>query len=98
MCRSDVCGRCRRQSEAGRSLSGLQRAVWDGDLARLRTITDASAVGLLARDAEGHSLLHLAAARGHCQVAELLLSRGLPLEGQDQQGDTPLLKVGAAVV
>ncbi|XP_037074713.1 ankyrin repeat domain-containing protein 26-like [Pollicipes pollicipes] len=75
-----------------RSLSGLQRAVWQGDLERVRSLTAKSAAGLQARDREGRTLLHLAAARGHSQMAELLLGRGLSLDASDNQGCTPLLK------
>ena len=80
-----------------RSLSGLQRAVWDGDVERVRAVTAKSTAGLQSRDRAGRSLLHLAAARGHRQMAELLLERRLPLDAADADGNTPLLKVRDAI-
>ncbi|XP_043242647.1 SH3 and multiple ankyrin repeat domains protein 1-like [Amphibalanus amphitrite] len=79
-----------------RTLSGLQRAVWDGDVARVRSLTAKSTAGVQARDREGRSLLHLAAARGHREMVELLLERRLPVDAEDGDGNTPLLKAAEA--
>ncbi|XP_043221966.1 ankyrin repeat domain-containing protein 50-like [Amphibalanus amphitrite] len=79
-----------------RALSGLQRAVWDGDVARVRSLTAKSTAGVQARDREGRSLLHLAAARGHREMVELLLERRLPADAEDGDGNTPLLKAAEA--
>ena len=84
---------CPQLTGRERSLTGLQRAVWDGDVARVRAVTAKSQAGLLACDREGRSLLHLAAARGHRDMAELLLKRRLPTDGADGDGNTPLIKV-----
>ena len=67
--------------------------MWDGDVARVRAVTSKSQAGLQSKDREGRSLLHLAAARGDREMAELLLERRLPIDGADSEGNTPLIKV-----
>lgn len=42
------------------------------------------------RDGEGMTLLHHAAAAGRLAVTRFLVSRGVPLDGEDAQGLTPL--------
>lgn len=64
-------------------------AVDGGDLDTVKAFL-ARGVGIDNRDCEGKSALHLAAARGHTEVLNYLLSRSADLNAVDRFGDSPL--------
>jgi len=69
------------------------RAAKTGDAARVREMVEGDGTLLEARDAEGATLLHYAAWKGHAEVAAALLELGAAVDAQSHNthwGGTPL--------
>jgi len=93
----DVCAKL--LVEAGASLSpGHSADSWgynlcmnaaNGDLDQVRRLVNAN-VFVNARDYDGRTALHLAAASGRQRVVEFLVERGADISAQDRWQETPL--------
>jgi ankyrin repeat protein len=69
------------------------RAAKAGDVAAVRTMLEADASLVGARDSDGSTPLHCASWKGHAEVAALLLGFGADVNARntnDHWGDTPL--------
>jgi hypothetical protein len=70
----------------------LLEAVSAGDLEKVKTLLEASPDLSLSKDIHGQTPLHLAAANGHKDVAQLLLSGKANVNAKDDDGWLPLHK------
>ena len=70
--------------------SGLLSAAWQGSATAVFVRLNLGSVHIDGRDSQGRTALHLAAMRGHTDVARLLLERGADAECVDNDGWTPL--------
>ena len=70
--------------------SGLLSAAWQGSATAVFARLGLGGVNINGRDNQGRTALHLAAIRGHVEVAKLLLERGADAECTDDDGWTPL--------
>jgi ankyrin repeat protein len=82
----------------GLVLAGVPAAAQDiiasateGDLDRVRELTEDDPATVSAVDDRGTTALHFAVSAGHLDVADFLLDNGADLEARDVDGDTPLL-------
>ncbi len=64
-----------------------QGVVAGGDLAGVQALLQKPPLPV---DGQGRTLLHVAAIHGRLEIARLLLERGLPVDGRDAHGQTPL--------
>ncbi len=69
---------------------GLLSAAWQGSATAVFVRLGLGSVNINGRDNLGRTALHLAAMRGHTEVARLLLERGAEAECADNDGWTPL--------
>src|SRR3954471_9340223 len=97
-------GRLRRRKEAAQRQTDIvacARSAEAGDAAAVARLLGGHPEWLGARggrgpewlgerDADGWTLLHIAAARGHLQVVDLLLDLGADTAARDHVGATPL--------
>lgn len=72
------------------SFTKLHKACWLGDEDRARSA--AKKVDVSFQDNESRSPLHLAAARGHVTIVQLLLRAQARIDALDSEGKTPLMK------
>ncbi|KAH6929068.1 hypothetical protein HPB50_022543 [Hyalomma asiaticum] len=72
------------------SFTKLHKACWLGDEDRARSA--AKKVDVSFQDNESRSPLHLAAARGHVTIVQLLLRAQARVDALDSEGKTPLMK------
>lgn len=72
------------------SFTKLHKACWLGDEDRARSA--AKKVDVSFQDNESRSPLHLAAARGHVTIIQLLLRAQARIDALDSEGKTPLMK------
>lgn len=70
--------------------SELHSTVDAADADRTRRLSRTRPAWLRAEDDGGHTPLHVAAERGHTEVAGVLVAAGAPLEAGDSCGWTPL--------
>ncbi len=70
--------------------SGLLSAAWQGSATAVFVRLGLSGVNINGCDSQGRTALHLAAMRGHTEVARLLLAWGADAECADNDGWTPL--------
>jgi uncharacterized protein len=70
--------------------SRLLSAVWQGDAMTVAMRLGLGEVDVNGRDKAGRTALHIAAMRGHVDVAEVLLAKGAQVEARDADGWTPL--------
>jgi uncharacterized protein len=70
--------------------SRLLSAVWQGDAMIVAMRLGLGEVDVNGRDKSGRTALHIAAMRGHAEVAEVLLAKGATVEVHDADGWTPL--------
>ena len=90
--------RRRRARDLGGSMSQLEssqgermcKAAAIGDLRSLRTLIVDKGASVNARNCDGRGALHLAAAEGHQDVVEFLLTCRVDVNAQDRWGGTPL--------
>ena len=90
--------RRRRARDLGVSMSQLEssqgermcQAAAIGDLRSLRTLIVDKGASVNARNCDGRGALHLAAAEGHQDVVEFLLTCRVDVNAQDRWGGTPL--------
>jgi ankyrin repeat protein len=71
----------------------ILRAAKTGDVAAVRSLIEADATLLDARDADGSTPLHCAAWKGHSEVVTALLDLGADVNARNRNGhwgDTPL--------
>ncbi|MCX7886279.1 MAG: ankyrin repeat domain-containing protein, partial [Verrucomicrobiae bacterium] len=69
----------------------IHDAVLQGQLEQVETILKQTPAAARARDANGNTPLHLAAAAGNADIAELLLDGWAEINAVNNAGDTPLL-------
>jgi len=81
--------RRRQQQAAQRRGQALLQATEAGDLAHMQTLLTAGAA-VNARNAQGWTPLHVAAAGGDLTVVALLLKHGADVHAQSYIGTTPL--------
>ena len=62
----------------------------DGDLDRVRELTEDDPATVSAVDDRGSTALHFAVSAGHLEVADFLLDNGADLAARDVDGDSPL--------
>ena len=67
----------------------LLDAVKAGDLGRVKALLT-EGVDVQARDENGRTALHMAAYRGHSEVADLLVAQGADVNATSDKGETPL--------
>ena len=87
-----------RARDLGGSMSQLEnspgermcKAAAIGDLRSLRTLVVDKGASVNARNCDGRGALHLAAAEGHQDVVEFLLTCRVDVNAQDRWGGTPL--------
>ena len=87
-----------RARDLGGSMSQLEssqgermcKAAAIGDLRSLRTLIVDKGASVNARNCDGRGALHLAAAEGHQDVVEFLLTCRVDVNAQDRWGGTPL--------
>ena len=70
--------------------SRLLSAVWQGDAMTVAMRLGLGEIDVNGRDKAGRTALHIAAMRGHAEVAEVLLAKGAHVEVQDADGWTPM--------
>jgi len=68
----------------------LMRAVYENRFAAVSLFLQNGEVDLEAADDSGATALHHAAARGHTEIAQLLVDKGAELGAKNAQGLTPL--------
>lgn len=86
----DFCGYHIDLGAVDSSFTKLHKACWLGDEDRARAA--AKKVDVSFQDNESRSPLHLAAARGHMTVVQLLLRSHARVDALDSEGKTPLMK------
>jgi len=69
----------------------IKNTVLAGDLPRLQTLLAKDPALLKARDTQGRSLLHLAAAMGHLEMVRWLIGHGAEIDARTAQLSTPLM-------
>jgi uncharacterized protein len=75
---------------AAQSLEDSLRAALDGDLTTVRNLVERG-TSPDTSDADGNSLLMLAARSGHVQIVSYLVSRKAAVNGRNKYGDTALM-------
>jgi len=73
----------------------IHDAAADGDLAKVQALLNAKPDLVSSRDGNGDTPLHHAAARGHLDIAKLLLSNNAPVNATNSVGETPLHSAAA---
>ncbi|XP_046559177.1 ankyrin repeat domain-containing protein 46-like [Haliotis rubra] len=68
----------------------LRDAVLDGDIAEVTAAIETGTCRPEEPDANGRTVLHLAACRGHTAILRLLINSGCDINAEDRQGNTPL--------
>ncbi|XP_071110120.1 ankyrin repeat domain-containing protein 46-like [Haliotis cracherodii] len=68
----------------------LRDAVLDGNEAEVTAAIETGTCRLEESDANGRTVLHLAACRGHAAIVRLLINSGADINAEDRQGNTPL--------
>ncbi|NIS71741.1 MAG: hypothetical protein GTO12_23250 [Proteobacteria bacterium] len=68
----------------------IHEAVRDGDIDKIKTLADENPEMVNAKDNNGWTPLHHAAALGHGEVIEFLLAKGTETNAKDKDGRTPL--------
>ncbi|CAN7981972.1 unnamed protein product, partial [Ixodes pacificus] len=86
----DFCGYHIDLGAVDSSFTKLHKACWLGNEDRARAA--AKKVDVSFQDNESRSPLHLAAARGHMTVVQLLLRSHARVDALDSEGKTPLMK------
>jgi ankyrin repeat protein/glyoxylase-like metal-dependent hydrolase (beta-lactamase superfamily II)/Tol biopolymer transport system component len=74
----------------------IKNSILAGDLSQLQTWLVKDPARPRARDQQGRSLLHLAAAAGHLQMARWLIERGAEIDARTVQMSTPLMHAALA--
>lgn len=74
-------------SDGSASLSPLQRAAWNGNLAIVRFLLDHGA-DVNVDDEHGRTALHMA--HRDAEIVRLLVAKGADLNAKDDEGETPL--------
>uniref|UniRef100_H2XQR8 SAM domain-containing protein n=1 Tax=Ciona intestinalis TaxID=7719 RepID=H2XQR8_CIOIN len=75
------------------SIWSLLKAVEDGDANKVQHLLEQNTeVSVETTDADGNSLLHIAAANGHEEVVRILLIKGASLDRSNSFGWTPLMQ------
>jgi ankyrin repeat protein len=69
----------------------IKKTILSGDLSRLQALQAKDPALVKARDAQGRTLLHLAAAMGHLKMARWLIERGAEVDARTLQMSTPLM-------
>jgi ankyrin repeat protein/glyoxylase-like metal-dependent hydrolase (beta-lactamase superfamily II)/dipeptidyl aminopeptidase/acylaminoacyl peptidase len=94
---SEVIQRLRPGTSPRASLSEeIKTSILAGDLSQLQTWLAKDPPGVKARDQQGRSLLHLAAAAGHLPMARWLIERGVEIDARTLQMSTPLMHAALA--
>lgn len=84
-----ACAGCSRPSPEEVAL--LEKAISKGDVAVVQDLITAHPSLTQMRLDEQKTPLHLAALVGHCEIVELLVSRGAAINATDRGGRTPLI-------
>lgn len=67
------------------------KAAFENRVPVVRTLLSVGSVDINAVDENGATALHHAAAKGHVEIARLLIAHGADLERTDRKGRTPLM-------
>jgi len=70
------------------SAQDIHKASVEGDLDRVKQLVQEDALLIMAQDENNQTPLHMAAAQGHGEIAEFLISRGADLNAQNTYGYT----------
>jgi ankyrin repeat protein len=73
--------------------NGIFHEVESGDIEAVRVRLEKDPGLIRSRDKDGYTMLHRAAQRGHLQLVELLIAKGVPVDERSHDGKnvTPLL-------
>ncbi len=71
-------------------IRSICEAAEEGDINKVELILEENPTLLNSKDENGAMPLHVAASRGHRNVAELFIAKGAKINAKDHEGQTPL--------
>ena len=71
--------------------SELHDVVNQGDLAKVQALVKSNPALVFSKDSNGNTPLHLAAAKGYGDVAELLLANHADVNARNNKGESPCI-------
>lgn len=75
----------------------IHKAAKKGDVEKVKKLLKGNPDLVFSKDEDGWTPLHLAAANGHRELAEVLLTERAEVNAKDNNGSTPLHQAAAAV-